>query len=76
MVVQIKQNYGFYLIVASVLLSMGISGSAVIYVEETERSCILESTNSNQILSLGTAIIYLSIVSLASAMYMILFHMA
>lgn len=67
----IHHDYGTFLVAASTLLSMGVAGSAVIFVEETEREC----EHAKQVEHIGSGVIYMAIVSLFATFYMILYHL-
>lgn len=72
MVLKIQHNYGTFLLFVAILLSMGTICLSLVFVEETEHQC--KNSGHKTIASLGTGIMYMSILSLMFVMYIIFNH--
>jgi len=72
MSLKVFHNYGTFLLFIAVLLSMCTICLSLVYVEDTEHNC--KNVGHQSIASLGTSIIYMSIVSLIFVVYMIVSH--
>lgn len=67
----IQYDYSTFLVAASILLSIGVSGLAVIFVEKTEREC----KRAKDVEHIGTGVICLVILSLFATVYMVFYHL-
>lgn len=82
MVLKFNHNYGTFLLFTAVLLSMCIVSLSVYFVEDIEHKdkvCVIQThkklkQRDTSITSLGTGIIYMSIVSLLAIVYIIVNH--